>query len=315
MLEVETCKFIHQKLKHQQRNPDNYQQVAKEFPIVTPETTLSADYALLDTDGNVIAIIEAKNFSRSARDGEFQALEYAEHIEDKQGYRPFIFLSNGRELYFYHSAANQAPRKVKTFFTLSDLHRLKALHTTAFPSTSQQVDANIAGRDYQIEAIKSVVEKLEQGKRKFLLVMATGTGKTRTAMGLIDVLLKTHTIQKVLFLTDRTALRNQAFDDGFKPFFPEEPKTKILTKNVDTSARLYSATYQTIINLLDQFSSGFFDLIIMDEVHRSIYREWKTILDYFDCYQVGLTATPIEFVERNTYQAFDCKDQGPTYDF
>jgi type I restriction enzyme R subunit len=108
--------------------------------------TLYADYALLDTDGKVIAIVEAKKFSHSAREGEFQALEYAEYLEDQQGYRPFIFLSNGKEIYFYHSAANQSPRKVKTFFTLNDLHRLKALHQTALPPTSQQVDASIAGK-------------------------------------------------------------------------------------------------------------------------------------------------------------------------
>jgi len=109
------------------------------------------------------------------------------------------------------------------------------------------------------------------GKKKFLLVMATGCGKTRTAMGLIDVMLKTHNGQKILFLTDRKALRDQAYDDGFKVFFPEEPKTKIETKKTDNNARLYSANYQTMINYLDYYSSGYFDMIIVDEVHRSIF--------------------------------------------
>lgn len=124
------------------------------------------------------------------------------------------------------------------------------------------------------------------GKRKFLLVMATGTGKTRTAMGLIDVMLKTHNAQRILFLTDRTALRDQSYDDGFKVYFSEEPQTKIETGKTNDNARLYSATYQTMINYLDKYSSGYFDLIIIDEVHRSLYGEWKAILDHFDCCQV-----------------------------
>jgi len=139
--------------------------------------------------------------------------------------------------------------------------------------------------------------------------MATGCGKTRTAMGLIDVMLKTHNAQKILFLTDRTALRDQAYDDGFKVYFDSTPKTKIESKKTDNNARLYSANYQTMINYLDYYSSGYFDMIIVDEVHRSIYGEWKLILEHFDCYQVGLTATPIDFIEKSTYKEFDCHEK------
>lgn len=145
--------------------------------------------------------------------------------------------------------------------------------------------------------------------------MATWTWKTRTAMGLIDVLMKTHHVQKVLFLTDRTALRDQAYDDGFKVYFPEEPMTKIESGKTNDSARLYSATYQTMINYLDRYSSAYFDLIIIDEVHRSLYGERKAILTHFDCYQVGLTATPVQFIERDTYKAFDCHEQWPQYSY
>lgn len=315
MLEKETREFIDAKLKKQGRNIDNHRQVAIEFPIEKNWTTLFADYALLDTDGKVIAIIEAKKFSRSARDGEHQAQEYAELLEAKQWYRPFVFLSNAKEIYFYNSVKNQAPRKVKTFFTLQDLHRLKFLNETQTSANDEKINPDIAGRHYQIAAIKSVTEWIAVGKRKFLLVMATGTGKTRTAMALIDIMLKTHNAQKILFLTDRTALRDQAFDDWFKVYFPEEPKTKIESGNTNNNARLYSANYQTMINYLDYYSSGYFDMIIVDEVHRSIYGEWKAILEHFDCYQVWLTATPVDFIERSTYKEFDCHEKWPTYNY
>lgn len=315
MLERDTRDYIDQKLSKVWRDLLDHRKVSLEFPIDKNWTTLFADYALLDTDGKVIAIVEAKKFSRSARDGEFQAEEYAQLIQNKQSYRPFIFLSNGKEIYFYNSSKNQAPRKIKTFFTLHDLHRIKFLNETQTSSNNQPIDANIAGRDYQFAAIKSVTEWIEVGKRKFLLVMATGTGKTRTAMALIDVMLKTHNAQKILFLTDRTALRDQAFDDGFKVFFDSTPKTKIESGRTDNNARLYSANYQTMINYLEYYSSGYFDMIIVDEVHRSLYGERGSILDHFDCYKVWLTATPIDFVDRSTYKAFDCHDKWPTYNY
>jgi len=315
MLEKDTRLLIDAKLKKVGRDIDNHRQVATEFPIDRYWTTIFADYALLDTDGKVLAIIEAKKFSRSARDGEHQALEYSILLKDKQWFQPFIFLSNGKDVLFYNSAEEEAPRKVNTFFTLNDLHRLKYLNETQTSPNDQQVDPNIAGRHYQIAAIKSVTEGISIGKRKFLLVMATWCGKTRTAMGLIDVMLKTHNAQKILFLTDRTALRDQAYDEGFKVFFTEEPKTKIESGKTDNNARLYSANYQTMINYLDHYSSGYFDMIIVDEVHRSIYGEWKAILDHFDCYKVGLTATPIDFIDKSTYKEFDCHEQWPTYNY
>lgn len=309
MLEKDARIRIDRKLKQHWRHTDNHQQVTKEFPI----NWLFVDYTLHDTDGKILAVIEAKKFSRSARDGEHQAAEYAELIAAQQWYTPFVFLSNGKDIYFVNIAKDQAPRKVRSFFTLQDLHRLKFLNDTSTAPTLQPIDPSIAGRHYQIAAVKSVVEGIERGKRNFLLVMATGTGKTRTAMALIDVMLKTHHAQKILFLTDRTALRDQAYDDGFKVFFTEEPKTKIESGKTNDSARLYSATYQTMINYLDHYSSGYFDMIIVDEVHRSIYGEWKMILDHFDCCKVWLTATPVEYIDRNTYKEFDCHEQWPTY--
>lgn len=313
MLEKETREYIDKKLKNSWFDISNSNQVTLEFPIKTNWLTLFADYALLDTDNKVIAIIEAKKFERSARDWQFQALEYAQILEEQQWYRPFIFLSNGKEIYFYNSSKNESPRLIKSFHSIKDLRKLKELQKMQVKATSIKIDSNIAGRHYQQEAIKKVAEWIESGKREFLLVMATGTGKTRTAMWLIDVMMKSYQAQKVLFLTDRTALRDQAYDDWFAVYFKSTPKSKIETWNIDENARLFSSTYQTMINYLDVFSSGFFDLIIVDEVHRSIYWEWKAILDHFDCYKVWLTATPLKFVERSTYKVFGCDDENPTY--
>lgn len=287
----------------------DWHQVIFEFPI----WNLFADYAILDNDNSVIAIIEAKKYERSARDWQFQALEYAGIIESKQWYRPFIFLSNGREIYFYNSVKNESPRVIKSFHTIKDLRKLKELQKMQVNPTSIKINTDISGRHYQQEAIKKVAEGIESKKREFLLVMATWTGKTRIAMWLIDVMLRSNQAQKILFLTDRTALRDQAFEDWFGVYFKSTPKSKIETWNTDENARLYSATYQTMINYLDKFSSGFFDLIIVDEVHRSIYWEWKAILDHFDAIKVWLTATPLKFVDRSTYNAFWCVDEDPTY--
>lgn len=315
MLESQTRTFIDEKLKRIGRDIANPLQVVFELPVKKWEKDFFADYVLLESDGKVIAIIEAKKFSRSARDGEHQALEYAQLISNQQGFMPFIFLSNGKEIYYMSPVEHEPIRKIKTFFTLSDLRRLKFLYETRRSPLEEKINAEICGRHYQIWAIKSVLEWIETGRRKFLLVMATGTGKTRTAMGLIDVMIKTHNAQKVLFLTDRTALRDQAFDDWFKAFFSDEPKTKIQSGKTDDTARLYTANYQTLINYLDKYSSWFFDMIIIDEVHRSLYGEWKSILEHFDCYQVWLTATPVDFVEKSTYKAFDCHEKWPQYNY
>ena len=311
MLEKETRTHIDKRLRAFGWDTHDHRKVLLEYQI----GELFADYALLDSDGTVIAVVEAKKFARNARDGQFQALEYAKIIETRQRYRPFVFLSNGRELFFYDTGRETSPRKVKSFFTLSDLRRMRELGKIQVPPTSAKVDANIAGRYYQQEAIKRVVEGMEQGKRDFLLVMATGTGKTRTAMGLMDVLFRTYHAQKILFLTDRTVLRDQAADDGFAAYFKNTPKTRIETGKTDGNARLFSATYQTMIHHLDDFSSGFFDLVIVDEVHRSIYGEWKAIIEHFDCHKVGLTATPVQFVDRSTYRTFGCEDGDPTYSY
>lgn len=317
MLESETRRIIDSKLKKVWWDTDNHNKVVEEFliekSIEKESKKLFADYALLDTDWSVIAIIEAKKFSRSAKDWKHQAIEYAELISQKQWYYPFIFLSNWLEIFYLNLENPSPPRKVKTFFSIEDLKRIRELQKIKTPISEQQVNTNIAWRVYQIEAIKKVCEWIDSGKREFLLVMATWTGKTRTAMGLISNLFNSHCWQRVLFLCDRTALRDQSFDDWYKVFFENEPKTKIETGKTDDNARLYSATYQTMINYLDSYSSGYFDLIIIDEVHRSLYWEWTNILEHFDAIRVWLTATPVQFVDRNTYKVFWCEESSPTY--
>jgi type I restriction enzyme, R subunit len=171
----------------------------------------------------------------------------------------------------------------------------------------------ICERAYQHEAIRRVAEAFETGKRRALLVMATGTGKTRTTMGLIDLFLQSSWIEKVLFLADRDALVEQALNDGFKAHLPNEPRVRIRTANIDPNKRLYVATQQTMGICYERFSPGFFDLIVFDEAHRSIFNRFTEVIEYFDARMIGLTATPAAFIDRDTFRVFDCRDQTPTF--
>ncbi len=182
------------------------------------------------------------------------------------------------------------------------------------PLADTLIDANISGRLYQQEAIRRVSTTFDiDKKRRSLLVMATGTGKTRTSMGLIDLFLKTNQAQKVLFLADRDALVDQALNDGFRAFLPNEPNDRIFTHNIDKTKRLYVATLHTIGRCFDEFSPAFFDLIIFDEAHRSIFNKLGEVIQYFDARMIGLTATPADFVDRDTFLLFDCPDGIPTF--
>jgi type I restriction enzyme R subunit len=164
-----------------------------------------------------------------------------------------------------------------------------------------------------MEAIRRVCEAFEGGKRKALVVMATGTGKTRTAMSLVDIFLSSNQARKILFVADRDALVEQARTEGFQAFIPDEPCTRIYTHDIDTSNRLYVVTLQTLSKCFEQFTPAFFDLIIFDEVHRSIFNKWNEVLQYFDGRMIGLTATPADFIDRNTFLEFECHDEAPTF--
>lgn len=277
-----------------------------------------ADYALLGEDGYPLAIIEAKKTSKDARIGQEQARQYAENIQRNNPGRdmPFVFYTNGNDIYFWDTE-KYPPRKIYGFPTKKDLERMSFLRKNEKPLSQELINRDISGRPYQIEAIRSVFESIEKQKRKCLLVMATGTGKTRTCVSMLDVLMRTNRVQRVLFLVDRIALRNQALD-AFKEFLPNAPIwPKIGEKEIATDRRVYAATYPTMLNIIQDkdcpLSPHFFDMIVADESHRSIYNVYKNIFDYFDAIQLGLTATPKDAIEHNTFNLFECEDGMPTY--
>lgn len=276
-----------------------------------------ADYVLLGDDGYPLAVVEAKKTSKDARIGQEQARQYAENIQKNSGKdMPFVYYTNGHDIYFWDTE-KYPPRKVYGFPTKKDLERMLFLRKNEKPLSQELINRDIAGRPYQIEAIRSVYEGLDKGKRKALLVMATGTGKTRTCVAMLDVLMRTNRVQKILFLVDRIALRNQALD-AFKEFLPNAPIwPKIGEHEIATDRRVYTTTYPTMLNIIEDencpLTPHFFDMIVADESHRSIYNVYKNIFDYFDAIQLGLTATPKDAVEHNTFGLFDCEDGIPTF--
>ncbi len=271
-----------------------------------------SDYALYRPNGDIIAVVEAKRTSIDPRLAQAQAEFYVGEIEKRQSFRPLAFMTNGRDIYFL-DAGEANKRLVAGFFTPDDLERLLYVrqHKTSLMAAS--INAAITNRVYQQEAIRRVVEAFEQGKRRALLVMATGTGKTRAAMSLVDVLLRTNQARRVLFVADRDPLVKQALDDGFRKHLPHEPCARIFTHKIETTSRLYVVTLQTLSNCFEQFSPAFFDVIIFDEVHRSIFNKWNEVFQYFDARMVGLTATPAEFIDRNTFREFHCDEGIPTF--
>jgi type I restriction enzyme R subunit len=231
-----------------------------------------ADYILLGTDGKPLAVVEAKRSSRDALAGKRQAADYADAIKSKFGLDPFIFLTNGREIQFW-DRDRYPPCKVAGFYTRDDLERLKHQKQYAVPLHEVTLNATIAGRDYQNEAIRRVTEGIDAAKRKFLLVMATGTGKTRTTIALVDSLLRAKRVQRVLFLADRRELIRQAMSE-FKIHLPNESLARI--ESGDTSgARIQFSTYPSMMQVYERLSVGYYDLIIADESHRSNYLRYN----------------------------------------
>lgn len=279
------------------------------------------DYVLMGRDGKPLALIEAKKTSRDIEDGKTQAIEYAEALERQYGQMPIIFLSNGFETSMWDMKTG-APRKVSGVFSQNDLERLMNRRILNLPTlTSIPINDEITNRSYQKEAIRAVCSDWEQGTRKHLLVMATGTGKTRTAASLVDVLFKSNQVTNVLFLADRTALVHQA-KEAFGEHLRSASLCNLCNNRDDKNARIVFSTYPTILNAIDKsldtegkriFTPGHFDLIIIDESHRSIFKKYRAIFDYFDAVLVGLTATPKMDVDRNTYDFFERQTGIPTY--
>lgn len=291
-------------------------QVGIEIPVAAydPEPFEGiTDYCLYRENGEVLAVVEAKRTCRDARVGKQQVLEYVTAIAKQQSFRPFAFMANGDDIFFWDSEA-AAERHVAKFFSRADLERLLFLKQHKLPLNSVQIKSSIIDRSYQIEAVRRVSEAIEiRKKRKALIVMATGTGKTRTTIALIDVFLRAHAAQKILFLADRDALVEQALTKGFKAHLPDEARTRIRTYDIDKTKRLYVSTLQTLEICYNDFSPAEFDLIISDECHRSIYNKFTDVLAYFDAVQIGLTATPAQFIERDTFKFFDCENSIPTF--
>ena len=278
------------------------------------------DYVLFGRDGLPLAVIEAKRTSKDPNIGRKQAVLYADCLERKFGRRPMMFTSNGFETYFWDDLSSPQ-RKVSGFFTKSDLEKLMNRRETRKKLSTIPIDDRITDRYYQKEAIRAVCEHIEEGFRKALLVMATGTGKTRTASSLTDVLSRGGYVTNILFLADRTALVKQAKDD-FKNYLPDMSLCNLCSNKDDRNARIVFSTYPTILNAIDStktqdgvplFSPAHFDLIITDESHRSIFKKYRAIFEYFDAIMVGLTATPKTDVDRNTYDFFEVENGVPTY--
>lgn len=277
-----------------------------------PERDLVADYVLMGADSKPIGIVEAKRTSRDELAGKRQAADYADAIQADTGFDPFIFLTNGREIQFW-DRTRYAPRKIAGFYTRDDLERLAHQRQYALPLSQVSLNGDIAGRDYQSEAIRRVTESIDAARRRFLLVMATGTGKTRTTIALVDVLLRARRVQRVLFLADRRELVRQAMGE-FKAHLPNESLVRI-EGGTTSGARIQFATYPSMMQAYERLSVGYYDLIIADESHRSIYRRYKALFDHFDALQLGLTATPTHYIDHNTFELFDCGEGVPTYHY
>ena len=300
----------------------------KGMPLSTNPSGIGyVDYVLWGDDGNPLAVVEAKKTMANAKKGKQQAVLYANCLEQMTGQRPIIFYTNGFETFIWDDLF-YTEREISGFYTKDELQLLIDRRTTRKDLRSFKVDKNIAGRAYQLEAIKRVAENLGQThegryvgtKRESLLVMATGSGKTRTAAAIVDMLTKCNWAKRVLFLADRNALVTQA-KNAFKDHLENLSSIDLTKEKEDSSTRLVFSTYPTIINKIDKlrtkderfYGVGHFDLIIIDEAHRSIYQKYKAIFDYFDAMLIGLTATPKKDIDRNTYSLFGIEDDDPTF--
>lgn len=279
-----------------------------------------ADYVLFGKDGLPLAVVEAKRASKDPNNGWKQAVLYADCLERKFGRRPIIFITNGFETYYWDDQTSPK-RQVSGVFSKNDLQKLMNRRTERLQLETVPISDKITDRYYQKEAIRAVCGQIEKGFRKHLLVMATGTGKTRTASSLTDVLSRGKYVTNILFLADRTALVKQAKDD-FKNYLPDLSLCNLCTNKDDRNARIVFSTYPTMLNAIDDtktkdgqrlFTPAHFDLIIIDESHRSIFKKYRAIFQYFDAILVGLTATPKTDVDRNTYDFFEMEHGVPTY--
>lgn len=282
-----------------------------------------ADYVLLADNGLPLAVVEAKRTSANPEKGRQQAVLYADFLEKKTGQRPIIFMTNGYETRIW-SDKHYPERQVSGIYSKRDLEKEFNKMRDRIPLSAVQVNDNISNRYYQKEAIQSVCDAFGQrNRRKALLVMATGSGKTRTVISLADVLIRHGWVKNLLFLADRNALVIQA-KRAFHNQLPDLSLCNLVEDKEGANARAVFSTYKTMLNCIDAtrdemgnrlFTPGHFDLIVVDEAHRSIYNKYKYIFTYFDALLVGLTATPKDEIDKNTYDIFDLESGVPTYGY
>lgn len=306
----------------------------REYPVsgmpisqANPNGNGFVDYVLWGNDGTALAVVEAKRTHRRAEDGQQQANLYADCLEKQCGVRPVIFYTNGYETYLWDDHF-YPPRQVQGFYTKAELELMvkrrtdrKPFFENGQPNSNLVINNDITNRHYQKSAITKLLQDFElEHERKGLFVMATGTGKTRTVISLVDLLVKNNWVKNILFLADRNALLTQA-KKNFVKLLPRVSCSILDSSqskdNIDS--RLYFSTYPTMKNLLDRganerpFGVGHFDLIVVDEAHRSVYSKYRQIFEYFDGFLLGLTATPKDEVEKDTYGIFDLQKGMPTY--
>ena len=275
------------------------------------------DYVLWGDDGKPLGLVEAKRTTKSPQEGKQQAKLYADCLEARYGQRPVIFLSNGYEHWLWDDASYPS-RPVQGFYSKAELELLIQRRSLRQSLATATIDPHIVERAYQLRAIRRIGETFEkENQRKALVVMATGAGKTRTVIALCDLLMRCGWIKRVLFLADRVALVNQAAG-AFKKFLPAANPVNLVTEK-DQDGRVFVSTYPTMMGLIDdlkdgqrRFGPGHFDLIVIDEAHRSVYQKYRTIFSYFDSLLVGLTATPKDEIDKNTYSLFDLETGVPT---
>jgi type I restriction enzyme R subunit len=291
----------------------------REFPVhgMAAEREGKVDYVLWGDDGKPLGLVEAKRTKRDPRAGRQQARLYADSLEAQFGRRPVIFYSNGYQHWLWDDT-EAPPREVQGFYKKDELELIIQRRTSRRPLAEGEVNKAIVERYYQTRAVRRVAEAFERDReRKALLVMATGAGKTRTVIALCDLLMRCKWVKRVLFLADRLALVTQAVK-AFKAHLPDASPVNLVTEK-DTGGRVYVSTYPTMIGLIDEardgqrrFGVGHFDLVIIDEAHRSVFQKYRAIFDYFDSFLVGLTATPKDEIDRNTYSLFELEDGVPT---
>jgi len=281
-----------------------------------------ADYVLYGNNGKPLAVIEAKRSSADPIKGSHQAKLYADCLENQYQQRPIIFITNGFEMQIIDDAQDDPQRVVSGIFSKEDLQRMVDQRTSRKPLIHLEIQDKITNRPYQKEAVTVLCESIMNHHRKLLLVQATGSGKTRVSISLVDVLRRHNYVKNILFLADRKALVSQA-KKSYSNLLPDLTVCNLLENKEDPeSSRMIFSTYPTMLNAIDEtkkkdgkklFTPAHFDLIIVDESHRSIYKKYQEIFHYFDAVLLGMTATPKDEIDKNTYTIFDLERGVPTY--